>query len=131
MMETPASNYSTKQGNSMFDSDSSIDSVQGVNKPAKIDLNMIPAGSKVGDTITMKVKSIDAEQNCAYLIKADEPKGSEMDVTPASSGNTDQDANGTGEKTAPSTTLGTDLTMGPMSKLKNYLAKTSVDTQNQ
>lgn len=114
-----------------------MDQVQGVNSPMKIDLDSIPPGSKPGDVISLKVKSIDKGSNCAYLSPADVGEPKDMDVANGSSPEgVDADTDGTGEKTAGPVSggvegLGMQMALGPMGKLKNYLAQKSVETQNQ
>jgi hypothetical protein len=99
----------------------------GVESQTRISLEQLPPGVKPGDEVTLRVKSIDKGSQCAYLM------GEMSDMPDSSPEGMDQDTNGTGQApTSPVTGgLGTDMTLGPLGKFKNYLAKTAVDTQNQ
>lgn len=100
---------------------------------SKVDMDDLPPGTKVGDIVKLKVVSLDKTNNAAFVssegnapdtaqeTKDEAQSPEESGVEPTSS---QESANKAGS-------LNTDMLLGPLSKLKNYLAKTSLDQQSQ
>jgi hypothetical protein len=119
----------TKQGSSMYSSDPipSMPNVsQDISSGSKVPLRLLPPGAKVGDKVELTVQRIDADGDVAYLSSGEAQTGSKE--------GSDQDQNGTGTEKAgtPQTSgLNTGMLLGPMSGLKGYLARKSVEVQSQ
>jgi hypothetical protein len=122
-------NYGSKQGSSMYDTDS-IPSLPGsaTNAPTeagqKVSLTVLPPGVKQGDTVQLKVIRIDKDMGMAYLTSGETKTNSTE--------GTDQDQTGTGRTAdSPQGGVNTNMLLGPMDKLKGYLARKSVEVQSQ
>lgn len=129
---TDYNNTGRKQGSSMYESDASaIPSLPGSSHEmdltggASIPLQFLPAGTKQGDTVTLKVAYVDAGQGMAKVVK--------MDSDQSSDEGSDQDKNGTGSanSTIPQGGVNTGTLLGPMSGLKGYLIRKQADVQSQ
>jgi hypothetical protein len=118
---------STSQGNSMFENAGSSQSITGMTDVEKICQSLkqlIDKETQKGDS-----KAAAKLQDAYDMIE-------EYKTEPTETGSpegSDQDQNGTGEAetTTPAKTLDTSLLMGPMDKLKNYLAQKSVNSGNR
>jgi hypothetical protein len=132
MMETPSSNYTTKQGNSMFEKDSSSQPLQDLSSAEKICQALQSLIEKESAHDPKGAAKLQEAYDILEEFKTEEGSetpGEENSETGSPEG-ADQAENGAGANgTLHSGNINTGLLMGPMSNLKNYLAKKSVDTQ--
>lgn len=127
MFDTPPSNYQPQGGKSESPDMGGESAAEKVCKALQV---LIDATKQGGDN-----KGASRLQEAYDIVE--EFKTESQNESPADEGDTetgspegaDQDQNGTGPK--PAGTIDTSLTLGPMSNLKNYLARKSVDTQNR
>lgn len=120
---------SGKQGSSMYENDA-IPSLPGsantsdISSGQKVSVSILPPGAKQGDTVELKIIRLDKASGSAWLSSEDTKEGDQE--------GTDQDESGTGKTgSEPGQPVNTGLLMGPMSNLKNYLARKSVEVQSQ
>lgn len=91
-------------------------------KQVKISLAMLPAGTKEGDSLSLKVTSVDQATGTAYCM---------ADVAPAIGEHEMEGGEPTGEPPANEESddapMDTKTLLGPMDGLKNYLVQKSMD----
>ncbi len=91
---------------------------EDIQNPGQIDVPMasLPPESAVGDIVKFSIVSIDEKSKLATLLASDQAPGGVAD-----------DANPSGEGSALPGGNNTDVLLGPMQGLKNYLVKKSQD----
>lgn len=96
---------------------------------AKVSLHALPTGVKAGDTVEMKVTRVDMDGNCAYL-EGENQESSEDNEGGEKEGSEESTDGAVDAQEPKGAGLNTDTLLGPMGKLKGYLAQKSVDHQS-